>query len=34
MPLVDGGRFDAARRLSGADAAAAAGRLRARVATE
>jgi tetratricopeptide (TPR) repeat protein len=28
MPLLDGGRFDAARGLSGADAAAAVGRLR------
>ena len=34
MPLLDGGRFDAARGLSGAEAAAAVGRLRALVAAE
>jgi len=28
MPLLDGGRFEASRALSGADAAAAVGRLR------
>ena len=28
LPLLDGGRFEAARALSGADAAAAVGRLR------
>ena len=34
MPLLDGGRFDAARPLSGPDAAAAIGRLRALLALE
>jgi len=34
MPLLDGGRFDAARALSGADAAAAVRRLRTLMALE
>ncbi len=34
MPLLEGGRFDAARSLTGAEAAAAVGRLRALLAVE
>jgi len=34
MPLLDGNRFEAARGLSGAEAAAAVGRLRALLAVE
>jgi len=34
MPLLDGGRFEASRPLSGADATAAVGRLRTLLALE